>query len=235
MIDPFFKFFERDRSNISQNLYGQDDDFKSYPDLPFFPLPENNLDNPSELFKLLENRKSAEVYKDQALPIETLSKVLRFSVGLKKNNPKRRMYPSGGGKYPTEIYLAALNVQDLEKGLYHYNVESHGLTKVNNLTREDVNQCFPINHSNYPVFSAPLLLFMTFSKNRSIPKYGSLAYKLGLIEAGHIGQNIYLTAGVFEIGCRAHAGGDLEKVHQLLNIDGIGECLIYTYSIGFSK
>lgn len=235
MKDLFFDFFTRERKNISQNLYGEEaEPFKTYPDMPSIRL-EKPTESFSEIDKILEARESANGYTEEPVPLEKLSNLLHMSVGLKKNNPKRRRYPSGGAKYPIDIYLLAQNVKNLEKAIYYYTVKSHSLVKINDYTKEDIYNCFSINQANQALFKAPIIIFMTFSKNRSMPKYGALAYKLGLIEIGHIGQNIYLTTGTQGLSCRAHAGGDFNIINNLLNIDGIGETAIHTMSVGFKK
>ncbi len=235
MKDFFFEFLEHDRESISQNLYGDDvEPFKNYPDLPLIML-EDNVDRYSELYKLLEKRESAESYNKNPLPLETLSRILSLSVGLKESKKGRRMYPSGGAKYPTEIYIVARNVENIEKAIYHYSVNLHGLVKINNFAEEKIYECFPMHQSNYPIFEAPVIIFMTFSKNRSVPKYGALAYKLGLIEVGHIGQNLYLAAEANNLNCRPNGGGNTQQINDLLNIDGVGESVVYTMSLGFTR
>ena len=39
----------------------------------------------------------------------------------------RRFYPSGGARYPLEVYLLIQRVDSLTTGLYHYNVKENSL------------------------------------------------------------------------------------------------------------
>jgi SagB-type dehydrogenase family enzyme len=159
-----------------------------------------------------------------------------MSVGLNKNDPSKRMYPSGGAKYPCEIYIAANKVEGLDQGIYHYGPEKHTLTKINTITEALPQQLFLLKKSNFLLFDSAIIVFITFSPSRSIKKYGDFSYKLGLIEAGHIGQNFYLSATDLGLGCRAHAIDESEeevnKINNALMIDGIGETFIYALSIG---
>ena len=38
--------------------------------------------------------------------------------------------PSGGARHPTEVFLAAFDLRDIEAGVYHYDVEHHRLERV---------------------------------------------------------------------------------------------------------
>lgn len=235
MIDPFFSFFDRERINISQKLQGRNTElFKEYPDLIKVPLPQTEVHN-TELYRILQERESAIGYSQESISLEALTNILKLSAGLKDKNPERRNYPSGGAKYPTEIYIAAVRVSGLEPGLYHYTSLGDFLTLLKNISQEELMQCFPANHSSAALREAAAIVFMTFSKGRSIKKYGDFAYKLGLLEAGHIGQNFYLSSVVNNIGCRAYAGGYTEAINNILDIDGIGETIIYTISLGIKK
>jgi SagB-type dehydrogenase family enzyme len=235
MIDPFFHFLTQENNNISQKLYGKEPiPFKEYPDLVTINLPEIKNEH-DFLYKILQKRESSTGYSDQSISLEVLSEILKMSVGLNENNRERRVYPSGGGKYPTDIYIYANRVENLGKAIYHYGPKKHSLVKIKDFSSEEIQDYYPMDTSNYLLFSSAIIIFITFSKDRSIKKYGNLSYKLGLIEAGHIGQNFYLSSESRNIGCRAHAGGNIELINSLLNIDGISETLIYTLSLGIKK
>ena len=42
----------------------------------------------------------------------------------------RRAYPSGGARFPLEIYVFLFKCKDLVSGIYHYNVLDHSLEKI---------------------------------------------------------------------------------------------------------
>ena len=41
-----------------------------------------------------------------------------------------RVVPSGGGLYPIDLYVGILNVEEIDPGIYHYNVKEHCLEKL---------------------------------------------------------------------------------------------------------
>jgi len=57
-------------------------------------------------------------------------------------------------------------------------------------------------------------------------------YRYAFIEAGHIGQNIYLAATCLQLGC-VSMGAFLDgRMNALLGIDGREEAVIYCLAVG---
>jgi SagB-type dehydrogenase family enzyme len=167
------------------------------------------------------------------LTIEKISCLLFYSCGLTKphRNPNhsRRPHPSGGGLYPIEIYpLIFVGTKGIGKGLYHYNISGHFLEKLPEKDIEALKSAF-----RYPwVADTAMTLLLSFTEARTKPKYGNFAYKVGLIEAGHIGQNIYLTCAALGLKCCALGGFDAETLHRALDLDGVSEVLFYALAVG---
>ncbi|MDF5808502.1 hypothetical protein P4123_14470 [Pseudomonas aeruginosa] len=42
----------------------------------------------------------------------------------------RKTSPSGGSLHPVEVYPIVLNVDGIERGIYHYSVRRHGLERL---------------------------------------------------------------------------------------------------------
>ncbi|MHA1372612.1 MAG: SagB/ThcOx family dehydrogenase, partial [Promethearchaeota archaeon] len=66
------------------------------------------------------------------MTIQEISTVLKFTSGpisdeFQPSIFNRRHVPSAGGLYPYETYVAINNVEDVQEGLYHYNVLEHSL------------------------------------------------------------------------------------------------------------
>ena len=67
---------------------------------------------------------------------------------------------------------------------------------------------------------------------RSKWKYLQRCYRYIYLDAGHIGQNLYLTAEALGLGaCTIGAIYD-DELNNLLNIDGIDETAIYVGVVG---
>ena len=119
---------------------------------------------------------------------------------------------------------------DLESGLYHYNADAHQLDVVwkREFSNEDIASLFTYKW----VQDAALVLIMTAVFWRTQNKYGERGYRYILLEAGHIGQNIYLASEALTLKCCALAGTKDEQVEKLLDIDGTTESLIYAITVG---
>lgn len=234
MSDPFFEHIKRERTNISQRFYGSDTSrFKEYVRMPQIELPEPDrvVDAVSDL---LEVRRSTREYSTNPVGLNELATILFWSVGNTeyKTGGDHRPFPSGGRKYPTEAYVIALNIEGIDAGVYHYNARIHVLEQLRTGSYQDeVTTTF-----GYPfVRNAAAVLCLTFVKSRPIRKYGGLAYKLGLLEAGHVGQNVYLTANALGVGSCSLAGGDQAETYEMLGIDGGNEHLVYGLALGNKK
>lgn len=216
--------------SLSQNLYAPTLPHKVYSrhKLIRFPKPSTLTRTLSDT---LDERRSDREYSDSPIGMTELGSLLYWSAGesLNAQGERKRTHPSGGAKYPIEIYAIVRHANGIDVGVYHYNIRDHGLEKISSrIEMDEIQNAFGYSF----VSNAQVLLVMTFIKSRSIQKYGALSYKLGLIEAGHIGQNIYLTSNALGIGCCALGGGDTPAMHQLLNIDGGNEHICYAVMCG---
>jgi len=83
-----------------------------------------------------------------------------------------------------------------------------------------------------PFISSPsMALVLSSVIARSEIKYQQRAYQYSLLEAGHIGQNIYLACAKYKIGCCA-VGGFLEDViAKILDLTS-DEIVIYAFALG---
>ena len=65
-------------------------------------------------------------------------------------------------------------------------------------------------------------------------KYGDRGYRHVLAEAGHLAQNLYLISSALGLSCCAMGGYYDEEINNLLDIDGVGESIVYILAIGNS-
>jgi SagB-type dehydrogenase family enzyme len=92
-----------------------------------------------------------------------------------------------------DLYLAAGNgTRSIDAGLYHYQPTGHRLDQIvyGDLRREIAAAAL----SQAWLARAPLSLIITAEYGRAAGKYGKRAIRYAMIEAGHIGQNIFLQA-----------------------------------------
>jgi SagB-type dehydrogenase family enzyme len=67
---------------------------------------------------------------------------------------------------------------------------------------------------------------------RSKWKYRERAYRYIYLDAGHIGQNLYLAAVALGLGCCTIGAFFDDEVNEVLNIDGTEETAVYMGIVG---
>jgi len=203
--------------------------FKGYSRLKEVRLPEPSLPKVT-LEKALLGRKSARDYHGP-ISIRQLSSLLYFSCGLQRNINKyklNRFYPSAGARYPLETYVISQYVKGLQNGLYHYYIRSHSLEKLMEFDTFDHTKYF--RQASVGQSAAIILVSAIF--NRTTVKYGNRGYRFVMLEAGHLGQNIYLISAALNMGCCAIGGFIENKLDKLVDIDGLHESVIYAFALG---
>lgn len=235
-MHPFFEFFNRDRPWVDSDSSKWPKEwskvfFKSYPRLSKVKLPAPRL-QAITLNEAILKRESDRNFSGKPIKTEDLSNLLFYSAGIVrgKDDGSRRAYPSGGARYPLEIYPIVLNVKNLNSGIYHYNVKKNFLELISG----DAEELEILKGAfRYPfVKNASLIIVFSMIPWRSAIKYGNFALKIGLIESGHLGQNVYLMAQAFKLKCCALGGFNEELVHKIFEIDGINEIAFYAIAIG---
>ena len=236
MLHPFFQFFNKSRPYIDPDSSQWPKEwsiieFKSYSRLQQIKLPKPTLDKIS-LENVILNRKSEREFSGNPLNLKQLSSLLFFGAGIthknKDPNLTRRAYPSGGARYPLEVYLAVLNVDGLTPGFYHYNVKKHSLELI---LKEKSIVLRNLFHDDFVKKSGAIFIFSMIPK-RSTIKYGDFALKIGLIETGHLAENIYLAAQSLKLKCCSLGNLNESLAHRLLDLDGSQEITFYALAVG---
>jgi len=194
------------------------------------PAPDGFQGLPTE--QAIERRRSVRDYTGQPVTLEQLSHLLYYTGGINAERwgVRLRAAPSAGALYPIEIYPLVHRVQGLEPGLYHYVVRDHalGLLRSGNLqgeiTRHGLMQGF--------LGEANLVLVFTAIFQRLRWKYQSRTYRYALLEAGHLGQNVYLAATSMGMGACAVGAFLDDGLNAMLGVDGQAEAAIYMLAVG---
>ncbi len=181
----------------------------------------------------IRSRESRRRYSEEPLTILELSFLLWATQGLRFISGANgfRNVPSAGCRHALETYLAIFNVEDLNPGVYRYLPLSNGLIlekEVDDL-REKV-----ITSTMGQTFAGRGALTFIWS---AIPyrmewRYGLASYKEIALDAGHVGQNLYLACEAIDAGTCAIAAYDQEFVDRLLDLDGEEEFVIYIAPVG---
>ena len=210
----------------------QPDPYKSYPDNPKIELPKQNNIKTETLNHAILNRRSIRDFSKKPLSKEQLSYLIWASTGIRRKERgfEYRTAPSAGALYPIETYVVINNVKNIEQGIYHYNIEHHYLEE---LKKGDYRSAITEAALNQPMcYHATAVFIWTAIFNRSKCKYGQRAYRYIYLDAGHIAENLALSATSINLGtCQIAALYD-DEVNKIIDVDGIKESTIYLSVVG---
>ena len=207
--------------------------FKTYPDtVKKIKLPDPKFDETIQFWSVIKNRHSTRKFTEEPISLMDISLLLFGMSGLNRIFPQFsfRTVPSAGGLYPIEIYPVVNSVMNLQKGLYHYDIQNHSLEQLKEGDfRDKVNKgCLDQNMA----FASAVNFIWTAVIGRSQWKYLQRCYRYIYLDAGHIGQNFYLVAEALGLGaCTIGAIYDNE-LNQFLEIDGKNETVLYVGVVG---
>lgn len=197
------------------------------------------------LAEALASRKSVRrEHLDAGKPVcaETLSGLLHHGVRVNRQAPVKKVpglvqgfrpYPSAGALYPCEVYLAVAAVQGVPPGVYRYDAHAHDLLLCRPLpdAARRVND-FSDAETGFYETPPPCAIIVTSVFERAVRKYGARGYRLALIEAGHILQNLSLIASALELSGHVSASFYEAEVENLLGIDGVSEAVLAAFLMG---
>lgn len=214
--------------------------FKSYPGAEKTKLTMSSFDSRFQFDRLIKERRTVREFVDVPMNIDELSTLLSLSTGITDRKTMTdgrtlfyRAYPSAGALYPLEIYPVATNVEGLKRGVYHYNVKEHAVELIKEGEHRDIlyKNCL---YQDF-IYRASVLFLIAAIFLRTRSKYGERGYRYVFLDAGHLGENIYLTATAMQLGPVAIGGFIDDAVNELVNLDGVEESVIYIIAVGKVK
>jgi SagB-type dehydrogenase family enzyme len=178
-------------------------------------------------------RKSRRESTNADLPLLELSFLLYTTQGVtRKELPYHafRVVPSAGCRHALETYVAALQVEGLDKAVYRYLPLSHELVLTatysdieNRVTQAVLGQSF--------AGRSAAVFFWTTIPERMEWRYAEAAHKVIALDAGHVCQNLYLAGEAAGCGICAIAAYDQELCDALVDVDGEEEFTIYVGTV----
>jgi SagB-type dehydrogenase family enzyme len=192
----------------------------------------------SEFIRVLMARKTQRRFSKQDVTLEGISQLLSLVWGVTGylHSPLfgrllHKTSPSAGARHPGEVYLMALRVKGLRRGLYHYHPAHHYLETIRaNATREKAwLYCARQNFAK----NAGALFLMTAVFPRTMWKYHlARAYRVVLLDAGHLCQTFCLVATWLGLAPFCTAALKDTLIEEDLGIDGIRESVLYVAGVG---
>jgi SagB-type dehydrogenase family enzyme len=209
-----------------------------YEEFPKTKLPADLTTLHCSLDEAMKGRITARDMRPVPLSLTDLSTLLYYAYGVTRTNEENdfphpfRTVPSAGGLFPLEIYFHHNYVEGLDAGLYHYNPMQQ---EVSHLLRGDQSRRIQeLLIQPELAINSSVLIFITAFFERNSFKYGERGYRFAHLEAGHVAQNINLTARGLGLGT-VNIGGFLDgKTDEFLRLDGVTCSTLYLAAIGKS-
>lgn len=202
------------------------------------PDPKSiELDNVN-IIELIEQRRSVRQYSKQALTLEELSYTLWATQGVKEVLEPQpgyevtlRTVPSAGARHPFETFLLINNVEGITPGIYRYVATKHILVAFDlseGIAKEVSKACLG---QRFIERSAVTFIWVA-DIYKTIWRYKERSYRYAMLDAGHVCQNLYLTAGTIQSGVCAIAAYNDDVLNGLLQLDGNMQFSIYVATLG---
>jgi SagB-type dehydrogenase family enzyme len=225
------KYFPEKMSGKGLDWASKPSLYKEYPGARRIELPEPWPRKEMSLDEALRKRTSVRTYSPQPLSLKDLSYLLWACTGIQRieQNYEFRTAPSAGALYPIETYVVANNVEDLDHGLFHYAIRGHLLEelRLGELGLEAARAAL----GQRVCYDAAAVFIWTAIFYRSKWKYEQRGYRYIYMDAGHIGENLYLAATSLDLGACAIGALFDDELNRLLDVDGEEESAIYMAAV----
>ncbi len=143
-----------------------------------------------------------------------------------------RPYPSGGGAYELELYLAVANCQGLARGFYHYDADRHALATIA-VRAPEFDALLADAEFAMGAPAAPQILITIAARfGRVSWKYSSVAYSLILKDVGVLLQTLYLTATDMGLGGCAIGTNNIDLFEKMTGIEFHVEGPVGQFALG---
>jgi putative peptide maturation dehydrogenase len=146
----------------------------------------------------------------------------------------KKTSPSGGALHPTEAYLLVRAVEGLAPGLYHYRAGDHALQPMpfeagalDRLAWLAVGGQHWFANAHALVVLAPRFE-RNFWKYRDHPK----AYRVAILDVGHLSQTLQLAATTLGLGSFVTAAINEVDIERAFGMDGIAEAPLAVCGVG---
>jgi SagB-type dehydrogenase family enzyme len=192
-------------------------------------------------FETLHARRTHREFARGKVSLENIAKLLQTTWGVQGYYDTNvfgklpyKTSPSGGARHPGEVYLMALRVDGLERGMYHYQARDNRLARLPVKVSPHVASSYC---GDQPYFAAAAALFiMTAVFARTMWKYGrARAYRVVLLDAGHLCQTFCLTATRLGLASFSTAALKDSLIEKDLGLDGISESVLYVAGVGLAS
>ena len=209
------------------------EEFKEYPrEFRRVSLRDVRRDGGDPLWEVMTKRRSARDFVSKPISFEVLSQLIWSIQGITEiaHGFQFRITPSAGALYPVETYVVVNRVVDLSPGSYHFSVKANELEQ---LTAGDFRVNVAASALDQPMAKEAAVVFVwTAVVERTKWKYRERGYRYLYLDAGHIGQNLYIAATGLGLGCCTIGAFYDDEVNRLIGVDGQRETVVYLGAVG---
>ncbi len=209
------------------------------------------------LRECIETRQSIRTYSNESLSVMELSWLLWCTQGVRNQDLEKvrtnysgekeieeikkvlktvtlRNVPSAGARHAFETYLYINRVEGLESGLYRYIATRHKLLEIS----KDPNLPLKMKKAAYDqsmVVKSAVTFIWVANTHRMAWRYGQRGFRYLFLDAGHVCQNLYLSAENISCGVCAIAAYHDDEFNELLGLDEQEQVVIYLATVGKKK
>ncbi len=189
----------------------------------------------NELLQLMARRRTVRSAATPTITLQQLSDCLFAGLGITGSTQNvvgtlpLGMTPSGGARNPYEAYVYALNVDGLKPGFYHYSAHDHDLGLIETDRMPKLSEL--VGGQDW-ADEMPCLIVLCATLGRTMWKYDDPnAYRVVLIEAGHIGQNIMLAATRNGLSACPTAALNHSTIRECLSLKSLTDAPVYALTL----
>jgi SagB-type dehydrogenase family enzyme len=217
-----------------EDPHGRVMEFKTHEGGGAVPLPDPTE---SPLTSLIAARRSCRSFGSEPVTTMQLAALLEAAYGVTGLvdwgdglRAFTRAVPSGGARYPLELYALCQRVKGVDAGIHHFNARDRTLYPIQ-VPYSIVDLSSALLHQVY-VREAAVLVMMAAVFPRVLNKYGARGYRYALIECGHAAQNLCLRAAELGLVTLCVGGFYDRAVNSILRLDPWKEGTLYIVAVG---
>lgn len=213
-------------------------------DLIFLPPYENVR---VAVSALVRSRRSVRHYSGEGFSLKELSTLLYHAAGVtghlhpenvpetvtlgKSDEIELRAGISGGGLYPIDLYVLALNVEGIGAGAYRYLPRQHALKPAGQ--HEQLPSLADLaQFGEIQVEKSGFLLGYVYKVFENSRKYGEAGLGFAFIEAGAIAAHVHLLCTALGFGSCDVGSFSKRRFERLFDADGLSRHMIHLTVVG---
>ena len=188
-------------------------------------LPKPKLNGDLSVESALLHRRSIRHFSSDSLALSEVGQLCWAALGI--TDGRKRTNPSAGAIYPIQLFVQVNRVSVVTSGIYRYHPEQHTLMLMQSGDFGSRLRQASYNQSMLETAALNLILAGDYLKIQEV--YGDRGIRYLDMEAGHIGQSIYLQCESLNLGTVAVGAFDEQKISDLLQVP---ETIVYIFPAG---